>query len=81
MSADLSIGNEVKDAFKETHKWVQNNLKWLKDIEQFYRERAKLEKEYSERLSRLSADYFNKKSSTSVPISVGDSTCHHTRVR
>ncbi|CAI4051876.1 hypothetical protein N7582_005308 [Saccharomyces uvarum] len=72
MSADLSIGNEVKDAFKETHKWVQNNLKWLKDIEQFYRERAKLEKEYSERLSRLSADYFNKKSSTSVPISVGD---------
>lgn len=44
MSADLSIGNEIKDSFKETHKWVQNNLKWLKDIEQFYRERAKLEK-------------------------------------
>ncbi|EJS43468.1 bzz1p [Saccharomyces arboricola H-6] len=72
MSADLSIGNEIKDAFKETHKWVQNNLKWLKDIEQFYTERAKLEREYSERLSRLSAEYFNKKSSTSVPISVGD---------
>lgn len=72
MSADLSIGNEIKDSFKETHKWVQNNLKWLKDIEQFYRERAKLEKDYSERLSRLSAEYFNKKSSTSVPISVGD---------
>ncbi|CAI4063851.1 hypothetical protein SKDZ_08G1600 [Saccharomyces kudriavzevii ZP591] len=72
MSANLSIGNEIKDSFKETHKWVQNNLKWLKDIEQFYRERAKLEKEYSERLARLSAEYFNKKSSTSVPISVGD---------
>ncbi|CAI4039490.1 hypothetical protein SMKI_08G1570 [Saccharomyces mikatae IFO 1815] len=72
MSANLSIGNEIKDSFKETHKWVQNNLKWLKDIEQFYRERAKLEKEYSERLSRLSVEYFNKKSSTSVPISVGD---------
>lgn len=72
MSANLSVGNEIKDSFKETHKWVQNNLKWLKDIEQFYRERAKLEKDYSERLSRLSAEYFSKKSSTSVPISVGD---------
>lgn len=72
MSKQLSIGNELKDSFKDTHKWVQNNLKWLRDIELFYRERAKLEHEYSEKLSGLTKDYFNKKSNFSVALSVGD---------
>ncbi|CCD23466.1 Bzz1p NDAI_0B04320 [Naumovozyma dairenensis CBS 421] len=72
MSAQLSIGNELKDSFQQTHKWVENNIKWLKELEQFYRERSKLEKEYSEKLTRLSSEYFTKKSSSSVPLSVGD---------
>lgn len=72
MSAKLSIGNEIKDSYKETHKWVQNNLKWLKDIEQFYRERAKLEREYSEKLEGLTKEFLNRKSKTSVSLSVGD---------
>ncbi|SJM86529.1 related to protein BZZ1 [Zygosaccharomyces bailii] len=73
MSNQLSIGNELNDSFGETHKWVHNNLKWLRDIELFYRERAKLEHEYSERLSALTREYFTKKSNHSVPLSVGDS--------
>lgn len=68
----LSIGNEIKDGFKEAHGWVQHNLKWLKDIEQFYRERSKLEREYSEKLSKLCGEYMNKKSSVSVTLSVGE---------
>ena len=68
----LSIGNELKDSYKETHKWVQNNIKWLKDIETFYRERAKIEREYSEKLSHLTTEHFGKKSNNTVSISVGD---------
>lgn len=72
MSDKLSIGNEIKDSYKETQKWVQNNLKGLKDIEQFYRERAKLEREYGEKLSGLTKEYLNRKSKSAVPLSVGD---------
>lgn len=72
MSEKLSIGNEIKDSYKETHKWVQNNLKGLKDIEQFYRERAKLEREYGEKLSGLTKEFLNRKSKSTVPLSVGD---------
>lgn len=72
MSTKLSIGNEIKDSYKETHKWVQNNLKWLKDIEQFYRERAKLEREYSEKLGGLAKEFLNRKSKLAVSLSVGD---------
>ncbi|QLQ79675.1 hypothetical protein HG537_0C03230 [Torulaspora globosa] len=72
MSSKLSIGNEIKDLYKETHKWVQNNVKWLKDIEQFYRERAKLEREYSDKLSGLTKEFLNRKSKISVSLTVGD---------
>lgn len=72
MSTQLSIGNELKDSYKDTHKWVQNNLKWLRDIEQFYRERAKLEHDYGEKLSSLTKEYFTRKSTFSVTLSVGD---------
>lgn len=72
MSESLSIGNEIKDSFKETHKWTHNNIKWLKEIEAFYRERAKLEKEYSEKLDHLTKEFMSKKSTTSVSLSVGE---------
>lgn len=67
----LSIGNELKDSFEVTSKWVQYNLKWLSEVENFYRERSKLEKEYSDKLKALTADYFNKKSMASVTLGVG----------
>lgn len=73
MSTQLSIGNELHDSFSETQKWVHYNLKWLRDIEQFYRERAKLEHEYSEKLSALTREYFSKKSNHAVTLSVGES--------
>ncbi|KTB05530.1 Protein BZZ1 [Nakaseomyces glabratus] len=68
----LSIGNEIKDGFKETYDWVHQNIKWLKDTEQFYRERAKLEREYSEKLSKLCGEFLNRKSNISVTLSVGE---------
>ncbi|QLG70335.1 hypothetical protein HG535_0A02740 [Zygotorulaspora mrakii] len=72
MSESFSIGNEIKDSYKETQNWASNNVKWLKDIEAFYRDRAKLEKEYSEKLDHLSKEYAAKKSTVSVSLSVGD---------
>lgn len=72
MSTDISIGNEIKDSYKETHKWVQNNIKWLSELESFYRDRAKLEKEYSDKLSQMVGEYFSKKSGNTVALSVGD---------
>ncbi|SCU80395.1 LAMI_0B02168g1_1 [Lachancea mirantina] len=72
MTSEVSIGNSIKDGYKETHKWVINNLKWLNELEAFYRDRAKLEKEYSDKLSNLTSEYFAKKSSGTVALSVGD---------
>ncbi|SCU85398.1 LADA_0D07272g1_1 [Lachancea dasiensis] len=72
MSSELSIGNEIKDGYKETHKWVVNNIRWLSELEAFYRDRAKLEKEYSSKLTHLTGEYFSKKSAGTVGLSVGD---------
>lgn len=69
--SQLSIGNELKDSFEVTSKWVQYNLKWLSEIEAFYKERSKLEKEYSDKLKVLTAEYFKKKSVASVSLGVG----------
>ncbi|CCK71764.1 Bzz1p KNAG_0H03500 [Huiozyma naganishii CBS 8797] len=71
--ASLSIGNELKDSFEVTDKWVLYNLKWLGEIETFYRERAKLERDYSEKLNRLTTEFLNKKSVSSVALGVGES--------
>lgn len=68
----ISIGNELKDSYKETYKWVTINIKWLQDLELFYRERAKLEKEYSNKLLNLTKEYFHKKSNNCVALSVGE---------
>ncbi|SMN18933.1 similar to Saccharomyces cerevisiae YHR114W BZZ1 SH3 domain protein implicated in the regulation of actin polymerization [Maudiozyma saulgeensis] len=72
MSAQLSIGNELKDSYKTTYGWVSANIKWLKEIEQFYLQRARIEKEYSEKLNALTSEYLNKTSSSTVLLSVGE---------
>ncbi|CCH60354.1 hypothetical protein TBLA_0C05560 [Henningerozyma blattae CBS 6284] len=72
MSEPLSIGNEIKDGYQETYKWVSSNLKWLHDIELFYKERAKLEHEYSDKLTRLIRENLNKKAANGVALAVGE---------
>lgn len=73
MSLDeLSIGNELKDSFKITEKWLTNGINWLSDIEDFYRERATLEREYSTKLKELCKRHFDKKAKNSSHLSVGD---------
>ncbi|CUM64353.1 uncharacterized protein PRCAT00001955001 [Priceomyces carsonii] len=69
---ELSIGNELKDSFKPTSKWISNGIEWLKDIEDFYRSRASLEKEYSAKLKELTKIQFEKKAKISAKLSVGD---------
>lgn len=71
MSAQLSIGNELKDSYKTTYSWVSANIKWLKEIEQFYTQRAKIEREYSEKLRTLTSEFLNKTSTSTVLLSVG----------
>lgn len=46
---------------------------WLDEIQQFYRERGAIEKEYSSRLYALAKKYFEKKAKRSSSLSVGDS--------
>lgn len=69
---DLSLGNELKDGFKTTQKWVQNGIDWLADIDDFYKERAVIEREYSARLKELCQKHFDKKAKSSLHLSVGD---------
>ncbi|CAI5758379.1 unnamed protein product [Candida verbasci] len=69
---ELSIGNELKDSYKITNQWISNNNNWLSDIDEFYRERSNLEKEYATKLKELTRKYFEKKSKISSNLSVGD---------
>lgn len=69
---ELSIGNELKDAFKPTEKWIANGINWLSDLEDFYKERAALEREYSTKLQDLCKRHFSKKAKLSSHLSVGD---------
>ncbi|KAK9460261.1 uncharacterized protein V1516DRAFT_679362 [Lipomyces oligophaga] len=68
----LSFGSELKDGFKITDAWIGNGIRWLEDIQIFYRERSALEKEYSVRLLALTKKYFDKKAKRSISLSVGD---------
>ncbi|KAL7666139.1 Protein BZZ1 [[Candida] zeylanoides] len=68
----LSIGNELKDAYKPTSRWVAHHVTWLSDIEDFYRERAALETEYAQKLKALAKRHFDKKAKVSSAVSVGD---------
>ncbi|KAI6250136.1 hypothetical protein HI914_01135 [Erysiphe necator] len=66
------FGAELKDAYKSVNCWVSNGIGWLDDIQQFYRERSTIEKEYSAKLNALARKYHEKKAKKSSSLSVGD---------
>jgi len=68
----ISIGNEIKDGFERTDKWVKANLTWLNEIESFYRQRAAIEKEYAEKMKQLTSVAFKKKAEETATLSVGE---------
>ncbi|KAF4626628.1 hypothetical protein G7Y89_g11529 [Cudoniella acicularis] len=74
--ADVDIapnfGLELKDGFKPVNAWVAGGINWLDDIQQFYRERSAIEKEYSAKLNALAKKYYEKKAKKSSSLSVGD---------
>ncbi|OCL01181.1 FCH-domain-containing protein [Cenococcum geophilum 1.58] len=74
MEIDIApqFGAELKDRFKPVNAWVSNGIAWLDDIQQFYRERSTIEKEYAGKLSALAKKYFEKKARKSSSLSVGD---------
>jgi len=51
---------------------VSGGIAWLDEIQQFYRERSAIEKEYSSKLSVLAKKYYEKKAKKSTSLSVGD---------
>ena len=51
---------------------VSNGISWLDDIQQFYRERSAIEKDYSAKLSSLAKKYHEKKARKTGSLSVGD---------
>ncbi|KAM5352670.1 hypothetical protein ACJ41O_005392 [Fusarium nematophilum] len=67
-----TFGAELKDGFKPANAWVGHGIAWLEDIQQFYRERAAIEKEYSAKLTALAKKYFEKKNRKTAQLSVGD---------
>lgn len=73
MSLDeLSIGNELKDSYLITEKWINNGINWLSDIDEFYKERATIEREYAAKLRDLTKRHFDKKAKNSSHLSVGE---------
>lgn len=66
------FGTELKDNFKPVNTWVSNGISWLEEIQQFYRERSAIEKEYSAKLTALCKKYYDRKSKKISPLSVGD---------
>lgn len=67
-----SFGAELKDGFKPVNVWVAGGIQWLDEIQQFYRERSAIEKEYAQKLSALAKKYYEKKAKRSASLSVGD---------
>ncbi|RKL48672.1 hypothetical protein BFJ72_g1571 [Fusarium proliferatum] len=67
-----TFGSELKDGFKPANAWLGHGIAWLEDIQQFYRERAAIEKEYSAKLTALAKKYFDKKNKKTAQLSVGD---------
>jgi hypothetical protein len=67
-----TFGSELKDGFKPANVWLGHGIAWLDEIQQFYRERAAIEKEYSAKLMALSKKYFDKKNKRTAQLSVGD---------
>ncbi|KAL4873921.1 hypothetical protein BDV12DRAFT_158749 [Aspergillus spectabilis] len=66
------FGAELKDAFKPVNNWVSNGIGWLEEIQQFYRERSVIEKEYAGKLTALCKKYYDRKAKKISPLSVGD---------
>ncbi|KAJ5540245.1 hypothetical protein N7513_008577 [Penicillium frequentans] len=73
-AADVApqFGAELKDSFKPVNAWVSNGITWLEEIQQFYRERSAIEKEYAAKLSALCKKYQDRKAKKISPLSVGD---------
>ncbi|KAJ5819940.1 hypothetical protein N7474_005531 [Penicillium riverlandense] len=73
-AADVApqFGAELKDAFKPVNAWVSNGISWLDEVQQFYRERSVIEKEYASKLTALCKKYYDRKSKKISPLSVGD---------
>lgn len=69
---EFSIGNDIKDGFDRTSAWVSANVDAVNDIANFYKQRAAIEREYADKLQRLSAEYFAKLAKQSSVLSVGD---------
>ncbi|KKA30713.1 hypothetical protein TD95_004439 [Thielaviopsis punctulata] len=67
-----TLGAELKDGFKPASVWVGHGIAWIDDLQQFYRERSAIEKEYSQKLLALAKRYFDKKNKKSAALSVGD---------
>ncbi|KAF2865522.1 hypothetical protein BDV95DRAFT_586573 [Massariosphaeria phaeospora] len=74
MEVDIApqFGAELKDGFTNANAWVSGGISWLDDIQQFYRERSAIEKDYSSKLNALAKKYFEKKARKSSSLSVGD---------
>lgn len=74
MAAEISVafGAELKDGFKQANAWVTGGIQWLDEIQQFYRERSAIEREYSQKLATLAKKYFEKKARKSSSLSVGE---------
>ncbi|KAF3933117.1 hypothetical protein ABW19_dt0201070 [Dactylella cylindrospora] len=70
--APPNFGIELKDAFKSVNTWVANGISWMTDVEEFYRERAIIEKEYAAKLSLMAKRFFEKKAKKTASLSVGD---------
>ncbi|EMR11606.1 hypothetical protein PNEG_00047 [Pneumocystis murina B123] len=73
-SQRTSFGEELKESRSLNMKIciVNNGIKWLDDLQSFYRERSIIEKEYSLKLASLSRKYHEKKGKRSTSLSVGD---------
>lgn len=67
-----SFGGELKDGFKTVNAWVGNGIAFLEDVQQFYRERSAIEKEYSQKLNALAKKYYEKKARKNLLLSVGE---------
>ncbi|KAG5354938.1 Protein BZZ1 [Yarrowia sp. B02] len=68
----VSMGTELLDGWERVDNWSQHGIAFLSDVQSFYRERASIEKEYSQKLSSLSSKYFEKKAKVSSVLSVGE---------
>ncbi|OAL74953.1 actin polymerization protein Bzz1 [Trichophyton violaceum] len=66
------FGTELKDAFKPVNAWVSVGINWLDEIQQFYRDRSVIEKEYAAKITALCRKYHDRKSKKSSTLSVGD---------